>query len=116
MNVGTISLVGISVVFFTFVVLFFLFKLLAKLFGDKKTVVIKKSVVSDNTVKTKKTPVTQQSDLELVAVITAAIASYTSKDFKILNIKEKEINHAVHWKNQKPKIWRPIRKGVKRTW
>ncbi len=113
MSVGTISLVGISVVFFTFVVLFLLFKLLAKLFGDKKTVVIKESAVSNNSAK--KTD-TQQSDLELVAVITAGIASYQTKDFRILNIKEKEISHGVHWKTQKPKIWRPIRKGVKRKW
>ncbi|MEA1884856.1 MAG: OadG family protein, partial [Thermotogota bacterium] len=74
------------------------------------------SAPSNNPAKTAKTTDTQQSDLELVAVITAAIDSYTTKDFKILNIKEKEISHGVHWKTQKPKIWRPIRKGVKRTW
>ena len=116
MNVGTISLVGISVVFFTFVVLFFLFKLLARLFGEKKTTETKRTFNSKRPKQIREQSETQQSDLELVAVITAAIASYQTKDFRIINIKEKEISHGVHWKTQKPKIWRPIRKGVKRAW
>jgi len=119
MNVGTISLVGISVVFFTFVVLFFLFKILASIFGDKQTPEMKKNVISKNRPKPKKTApqkTSQQPDVELTAVITAALASYTTNDFKILSIQENTVRKDVHWKNQKSKIWRPIRKGVKRTW
>ena len=116
MNVGTISLVGISVVFFTFVVLFFLFKLLAKLFGDKKTTETKEAFNFKKAKKTTKQKDTQQSDLELSAVIIAAISAYTTNNFKIMHIKEKEPNKGVHWRTQKSKIWRPIRKGVKKTW
>jgi len=116
MNVGTISLVGITVVFFTFLVLFFLFKLLARLFGERKTTEIKKTQVSKRNLEQTEPPATKQHDLELVAVITAAISSHTTKNFKIKSIKEKTSNKGIHWKAQKSKIWRPLRKGVKKTW
>lgn len=119
MNVGTISLVGISVVFFTFVVLFFLFKLLAMVFGDKK----KKQIVSADspnhqtklTIPTSKN-VSEESDTELLAVIAAAVAAYTSEEVKIIGVRERPSVQNSGWKNQRVKIWRPLRKGVKRVW
>lgn len=116
MNVGTISLVGITVVFFTFLVLFFLFKLLARLFGDRKTPEQKGTPVSKKNREQTQQTETKQPDLELIAVITAAIASHTTKNVKIKSIKEKTSTKGIHWKAQTTKIWRPLRKGVKRTW
>lgn len=116
MNVGTISLVGISVVFFTFLVLFLLFKLLAKLFGDKGSKMITTPVITK-----RKTESTHDNELEnlnteLIAAITAAICTYTLNDIRIMSIKEKRTSRGNHWKAQKTKIWRPIRKGVKKAW
>jgi len=120
MSVGTISLVGISVVFFTFLVLFLLFKLLAKLFGEKSTKRIDTPDVSmmnasgDNGKKLK--PASKEEETNLVAAITAAIYAHTSQDIRIVDIKEKRISRGGHWKTQKTKIWRPQRKGVKKAW
>ncbi len=124
MNVGTISLVGISVVFFTFVVLFLLFKLLAKLFGDKQ---YKKTTISDklnmtstensNSQKNNMESIpSEASNTEIVAAITAALCSFTSNNIRILNIKEKGSCSGVHWRTKKAQIWRPLRKGVKKSW
>jgi len=117
-NVGTISLVGITIVFFTFVVLFFLFKLLAKMFGEKET---KKVPLTEfNTSKKKKHSSEHSNEKstdepELIAVITAAISSYSEKEFRILNFTERK--RTTHdWRKHKSKIWRPARKGVKKTW
>lgn len=116
MNVGTISLVGISVVFFTFLVLFFLFKLLARLFGEQKSTEVKKTDLFKKTNKRNVQTENQQTNYELVAAITAAIESYTSKKIRIMNIREKPVHKRIYWNSQKTKIWRPIRKGVKRGW
>ena len=120
MSVGTISLVGISVVFFTFLVLFLLFKLLAKLFGEKAS---KSIVTRDVSVKnsnwdsgTSQNTVTEEYESKLVAAITAAICAHTSHDIRILGIKEKKLTKGAHWKTQRTKIWRPQRKGVKKAW
>ena len=83
---------------------------------DKKTTEIKKTFSSKSTKKTTKLSDTLPSDLELTAVITAAITSYTMNNFKIMSIKQKETDRGVHWRTQKSKIWRPLRKGVKKTW
>ncbi|HPF16078.1 MAG TPA: OadG family protein [Thermotogota bacterium] len=119
MDVGTISLVGISVVFFTFVVLFFLFKLLAIVFGDKK----KDQMVSadaSSPLKQDTSPiaknVSEENDTELLAVISAAITAYTSEEARIIAVRERPSVQNLGWKNQRVKIWRPLRKGVKRVW
>jgi hypothetical protein len=56
-----------------------------------------------------------EEDTELVAVISAAIAVYNEKPVRILSIKE-NIGNKSNWRNHRSKIWRPVRKGVKRTW
>jgi Na+-transporting methylmalonyl-CoA/oxaloacetate decarboxylase gamma subunit len=106
MSVGTISLVGISVVFLSFLVLYIIFRLLEFFFGDKNEGKTTLKKVEKNDV---------EDDTELVAVISAAMVAYSDKPVKILSITENKGNKS-NWINHRSKIWRPVRKGVKRTW
>jgi sodium pump decarboxylase gamma subunit len=122
MSVGTITLVGISIVFLSFVVLYVIFRLLAFIFGDKgekKTTLKQVKETPSMAIKAQGTTVSNtvsfEEDTELVAVISAAIAVYNEKPVRILSIKE-NIGNKSNWRNHRSKIWRPVRKGVKRTW
>ncbi len=122
MSVGTITLVGISIVFLSFVVLYIIFRLLAFIFGDKgekKTTLKQVKETPSMAIKAQGTTVSNtvnfEEDTELVAVISAAIAVYNEKPVRILSIKE-NIGNKSNWRNHRSKIWRPVRKGVKRTW
>ena len=123
MSVGTISLVGVSIVFLSFLVLYIIFRVLEFVFGEKgeKKTALKKVENKDadmkqtSPVKTVFADEVEEDDTELVAVISAAITAYSDKPVRIVSISEDK-GHKINWRNHRNKIWRPVRKGVKRTW
>lgn len=114
MDVWTISLVGVSVVFLGFFILFFLFKVLAAIFGEDKP--HERSVAnSSNSGISKIEEKSEENSEELVAVISAAVSAYSSKDFRILSIRQEPL-YKNAWRNHKYKIFRPLGRGDKKGW
>src|SRR6056297_1833611 len=120
-NVGNIALVGITIVFLCFAVLFFLFKFLGFVFGDKTKKRASNQEHKENKPKfghkeTSGSKKEEKNDLELVAVITASIESFTNKKIRLLNMKEIPKREALPFRRHREVIWRPRRKGEKKTW
>jgi len=91
------------------------------IFGDKKTKTTLKQVpetrsqvVSNEALSVTET-MSDEENAELIAVISAAVAAIGDKPCRILNISETKETKS-NWKNHKSKIWRPVRKGVRKSW
>ncbi len=122
MDVISVTVVGISIVFLSFVMLFILFKVLAFIFSDRKkeavsvgTAVEIRSGDKPIIMKSEKETINQDEESELIAVISASISCYGSGNFSIREIREVG-NSSSDWKRHTDKTWRKKSKGETKRW
>ncbi len=126
MDVGTVVIIGITVVFFSFFLLYLLFRVLERVFAQKQTSRMKRvsAEPSESVAELSSTPqskipewnLIEENDEEEAAAIMAALSAYLGQPAKI---------HAVYplasfqkalpdlsWRNHRHSSWKTRRKGV----
>ncbi|HPE69869.1 MAG TPA: OadG family transporter subunit [Thermotogota bacterium] len=113
LNVWTIALVGVSVVFLAFVLLFFLFKILAFLFGEKR----KPETAIPPTVEKgtgmpplpRVEPPENQVAPSTIAACVAAIEASCGRRVRVLSVKRITLDSS--WRNHRDRTFRTLGKG-----
>lgn len=107
MNVFSVSIVGITIVFLCFCFLYVVFKILEKLFS-KKTVAIQTSVAPIRLPSSIAPAVINDfEEEETIAVISAAIFAFSKKPFQIKSIVPVISENQQFRRAQRYKTWKP---------